>query len=248
MKFFKFTIILLLGGFYTEAQNIDFVFHKEFSTLIAEKEGSSPYAYEILNDKDSYTITIPAKKRLTDYYKKTLAFYKKAQNDSLKIAQLRKSGKSSAEINKVINIADVNNRLATANRILKSAKKYERIPSKVVTKKENKLKIRRNLFKPETIILGNFKHKGSYYVTKAVKGYMQGDLVPVDLAKEQELTTDDFLLKNVFEVIQNINTEVMYMVYPDFLSKYPINVASYHDVKTNLDVKINNLIKAYRVK
>lgn len=248
MKYFNFVIILFLGFFYTKAQNIDFVFYKEFNALIAEKEGSSPYAYEILNDKDTYTITIPAKKRLTDYYKKTLAFYKKAQNDSLKIAQLRKSGKSSAEINKVINIADVKNRLATAKRILKSTKKYERIPSKVITKNENKLKMRRNLFKPETIILGNFKYVGSYYVTKAVKGYMQGDLVPVDIAKEQQLTTDDFLLKDVFKVIQNLNTELMYMVYPDFLNKYPINVASYHDVKTNLDIKINNLIKAYRVK
>ncbi|TXE11605.1 hypothetical protein FUA26_05930 [Seonamhaeicola algicola] len=239
----------MLSIFYCEAQNVDFVFHKDFNALIVEKEGSSPYVYEILNEKGASTITtIPATKRLTDYYKKTLAFYKKAQADSTKISKLVKAGKTKSQINKIINIDDVSRRLATSHRILRTTRKYERVPSKVITTKENTFKLRRNLFKPETIILGNFKYLGSFYVTKATKGYMQGDLVPEATASENNLTTTDFLFPNVFDVIQNINTEDVYMVYPDFLKNYPINTAKYHDVKTNLDIQINDLIKAYRVK
>ncbi|MDO5971062.1 hypothetical protein Q4Q35_14740 [Flavivirga aquimarina] len=215
--------VLFFLCFQLEGQNVDFVFSKEFNDLIALKEGKSPYAFEILSEERTTTIKKPTTTRISKFYKRTLAFAEKAKSDSTKIAQLKKESKFTPEIAKELNEADVNSRLKIARRSLKTTKKYDIIPSEVIIKTSNELKIRRNIFKPQHIIIGEYKSLGSYYVAKGINGYSERSLISVADAKENKLTKEHFLFDDIFEVIQNIETNVIYMVYPSFLEKYPIN-------------------------
>ncbi len=216
-------VISFLLCFQSKAQNADFVFSLEFNSLVAKKEGKSPYAFEILSQKHSTIIKKPASKSITQFYKRALVFSKKAKSDSAKIANLKKEGKYTLEIAKKLNEKDVNNRLRIAKRGLKNTKKYETVPSKVIVKKFDALKIRRTIFKPENVIIGEFKRLGSYYIANGTKGYIRRSLITTADVKKNKLTIDNFLIDSVFEVIQNIETKTIYMVYPDFLEKYAIN-------------------------
>ncbi len=212
----------MLFCFQSKAQTIDFVFTKEFNESIVLKEGKSPYVFEILSEEQTTTITKPASTRLSQFYKRTLAFQKKAKSDSAKIAELKKASKYTPEIAKKLNETDVNNRLSIAKRSLKNAKKYDTVPSTIILEKHDVLKIRRSVFKPQNVIIGDFKRLGAYYVTKNIDGYNERSLIPVADAKKRNLTKEHFLFGDKFELIQNIQTEVIYMVYPDFLEKYPV--------------------------
>ncbi|NMH88268.1 hypothetical protein [Flavivirga algicola] len=222
MRFLCFIIVLFSLCFQAKAQNVDFVFTKELNNQIVLKEGQSPYVFEILSEKHTTTIKKPETIRMTKFYKRTLAFAKKAQSDSAKIAKLKKESRYTPEIAKELDETDVNDRLRIARRSLKSVKKYETVPSEIIVKKYDELKIRRSIFKPQNVIVGEFKYLGSYHVTKAIDGYNERSLISVAEAKKNKLTKDHFLFGDVFEVIQNVQTEVIYMVYPDFLEKYPV--------------------------
>ncbi|AUP77329.1 hypothetical protein [Flavivirga eckloniae] len=237
MKFLCFISLLFLLCFQLEGQNVDFVFNKEFNNLIALKEGKSPYAYEILSQERTSSIKKPSTKRISEFYKRALAFAEKAKSDSTKIAQLKKESRFTPEIAKKLNETEVNNRLNIARRSLKTTEKYETVPSEVIIETYNELKIRRNIFKPQHVIIGKFKSLGSYYVTKAINRYNDSCLISVADAKKDKLTKEHFLFDDVFEVIQNIETDAIYMVYPVFLEKYPINkIAAQKQYKDKVDL------------
>ncbi len=249
MKYLYATFVLFLLCFQLEGQNVDFVFSEAFNNLVALKEGRSPYAFEILSEERTTTIEKPETKRISQFYKRALAFAKKAKSDSIKIAQLKKESKFTPEMAQKLNEEDVNKRLSIARRSLKTTKKYETIPSEVVIKTSNELKIRRNIFKPQQVIIGEFESLGSYYVTKGIDGYKERCLVSVANAKKNKLTKDYFLFDDVFEVIKNMETGLIYMVYPHFLKKYPINKIAeqkQYQGSTNLSNKVytNNMDKA----
>jgi len=257
MKFVCFIGMSYLLCFQLKAQNVDFIFKETLNNLIVKKEGQSPYAFEIAKQEYSSTTNIPSTKRISQFYKRTLAFSNKAKSDSTKIAKLKKESKLTPEIAKELNEEEVNNRLRIARRSLKTAKKYEIVPSEVIINTHYKLKIRKNIFKPEHVIIGEFKDLGLFYVTKSIKGYNESDLIAVAEAEKNKLTSDSFLFKNTFTVIQNIDTEVMYMIFPEFLDKYAINkiaLQSKYQEKINLtqteytnpnDKKIDALILEY---
>ena len=223
MKYYSFIGALVLFCLPLHAQNVDFVFNKELNNLVTLKEGGSPYVFEILSEKHTTTIKKPATKKVSEFYKKALAYVDKAKNDSQRIAQLKKESKYTPEIAKELNVTEVNNRLRAAKRILKKTKKYEFVPSKTIVQEHENFKMRRSIFKPQNIVVGQFKYIGSYYVTNGADGYADRDLISVADAEQHKLTTEHFLLDNVFEVIQNVETNTIYMVYPDFLEKYAIN-------------------------
>lgn len=233
MRILYYISLSFLFSIQLKAQDSDFVFKEELNMLIVKKEGKSPYAFEVIREKYSKTINKPATKRTSSYYKKTLAFAKKAKIDSAKIAELKKESKFTPEIAKNLNEADVNNRLRIARRSLKTLKKYEVVPSEVVIENHYKLKIRRNIFKPEKVIVGEFKSLGMFYVTKSIKGYNESELITIDEVKKKKLTGDNFLFNTAFAVIQNIETETIYMVFPDFLEKFAVKKSSI----TKLDSK-----------
>ena len=221
MKIKYFIVICSMLCFQVKAQSIDLLFNQELNSLITQKEGGSPYTFEIISVEYKTIDKNPSTKRLTLFYKKALAFTNKAKADSTRIANLNKEAKLTSSVKK--EIADINNRLRIARRTLKSVKKYEIVPSEVSIGKYNKYKIRRSVFKPETIFVGPYKNLGSYYVTKSIGGYNERDLISVSEAESYNLTNEYFLFENQFIVIENIQTKVVYMVYPDFLEKYAIN-------------------------
>ncbi len=221
MKKTYFIVIAYIICFQVKAQSVDFFFEEELNTFISQKEGGSPYTFEIISVVYKTIGKKPSTKRLTPFYKKALAFTNKAKADSTRIANLNKEAKLTPAVKK--EIADVNNRLRIAQRTLKSVKKYEIVPSEVSIGKSNKYKIRRSVFKPETIFVGPYKKLGAYYVTKSIDGYNERDLISVTEAENYNLTSEYFLFENQFILIENIQTKVVYMVYPDFLEKYAIN-------------------------
>lgn len=221
MRLICYSILLFFLSFQSKAQNTDFVFNQERNTLVTQQEGKSPYAFEILSEKGTTTIKKPSTKRISEHYKRTLAFAEKAKTDYQKIVQLKKEGKYTSAIRKTLNETEVNNRLRVAQRSLKSVKKYEIIPSKITFEKHNELKVRRSVFKPQNVILGKYKSLGSFYVIKNEQDHKERILISVADAKKKKLTSEHFLFDNAFEVIQNTYTKVIYMVYPDFLEKYP---------------------------
>ncbi|TYA71927.1 hypothetical protein [Seonamhaeicola marinus] len=249
MRLLYVIIIVTALSFNAEAQDNQFVFSKDFNALMVQKEGSSPYVYEILHENATTTIRKPREKRLTSYYKKALYLSKKAKTDSSKIATLKQQGKSLEDINKVINVKDVYDRLKMTKRVLKSAKKYEIVPSKVIVEKKDKFKMRRTIFKPQNVIIGTFEGVGAYYVVKKTDVYNQGELISIAEAKQNNLSEDSFLFANVFELIKNVDTGDVYMVYPNFLKNYPINKAkSKSTFGSTIDKKINASILAYHKK
>ncbi|WP_299554589.1 hypothetical protein [Seonamhaeicola sp.] len=256
MKYLCFIIVLVSMCFPLNAQNTAFVFNKELNNLIALKEGGSPYVYEVSSDSHTTTIKKPSTKRISGFYKKALAYADKAKKDSEKIAQLKRESKYTPQIAKELNEAEVKNRLRAAKRVLKNTRKYEIVPSKIIVEKHEDLRMRRSIFKPQNIVVGKFKYLGSYYVSKGFDGYSERSLISVADAKKDKLTKEHFLLDNVFHVIQNVRTNDIYMVHPDFLENYPINkVASQNKYKgkislsnayTNeIDKKLDKLIIEY---
>ena len=101
MRFLCFIGLSYFLCFHLKAQNIDYIFKEELSTLITEKEGKTPYAFEIIKEKYTSTSEKPSTKRITEFYKKTIVFAEKATNDSLKIAQLKSESKSTSGMNEV---------------------------------------------------------------------------------------------------------------------------------------------------
>ncbi|SFC32545.1 hypothetical protein SAMN04489722_102205 [Algibacter lectus] len=230
--------------FQVKAQGVDFLFNEELNTLMTQKEGGSPYTFEIISVVYTTVGEKPTTKRLTTFYKKALAFTNKAKADSTRIANLNKESKLTPAVKK--EITDVNNRLRIARRTLKSVKKYEIVPSQVSVGKYNKYKIRRSVFKPENIFVGAFKNLGSFYVTKSIDGYNERDLISVANAKSNNLTSEYFLFENQFVLIENIQTKVVYMVYPDFLEKYAINkIAAQEKYKGKISLPKKEYIHDY---
>ncbi|TWO33006.1 hypothetical protein E1J38_009100 [Seonamhaeicola sediminis] len=226
MKFLCFIATLVSICSQLNAQNTEFVFDKELNKLIALKEGGSPYVFEVLSKEYTTAIKKPETKRVSKFYKKALAFANKAKNDSVKIAELKKESNYTPNKVKELNAEEINNRLRTASRILKNTKKYELVSSKIVLQKQEDLKMRRSIFKPQNIIIGKFKYLGSYYVAKGFDGYSERSLISVTDAQKNKLTKEHFLLDTVFQLIQNVKTKVLYIVYTDFLEKYPINMVA----------------------
>lgn len=227
MKDLHFIAALVLISFQLPAQNADFVFDQELNQLMALKEGGSPYVFEILSEKHTQKIKKPSEKRITEFYKKAIAYYDKTKQDYNKIAQVKGQSKNATQIK---------NRLKSARRILKTTKKYEIVPSKIIVQEHEDLKLRRSIFKPQDVLVGKFKYLGAYYVTNGTDGYNERGLISVSEAEKNKLSEAHLFLDNEFHVIQSLETNVIYMVYPDFLEKYPINqVAS----KTRYKGKIN---------
>ena len=222
MRFLCFIGLSYLLCFQLKAQSVDFVFKEELNLLVAKKEGKSPNAFEITKEEYTKTINTPSSKRISQYYKRTLAFAEKCESDSLKIDKLKKETGFTPEMANNLNEAEVNNRLRIARRALKNAEKYEIVPGKVEDETYYKLKIKRNIFKPQHVIIGDFESLGLFYVTKSIEGNNENDLITVVEAKKRKLTSESFLFKNEYAVIQNIKTKVIYMVFPDFLEKYPL--------------------------
>ncbi|KJD32869.1 hypothetical protein PK35_07775 [Tamlana nanhaiensis] len=220
----KAPVFYIVGLFFVNcltlpAQDYDFIFSEVRNQALVKSEGKSPYVYELIAEK--FIVTGPDKyiKRITPFYQKTLLYKDLAQDDSIKIVQLKQASQPITNLDE----ADVNNRLEVYRRTLKRAKKYELVPA--TSNPFYKLKIRRNIFKPEQVILGRFKALGLYYVIKNVAGLTECNLIPVEEAKENNITKDQFLFENKFVVIQNLHTKVYYMVFPDFIKKYPIKVS-----------------------
>ncbi|WP_282135878.1 hypothetical protein [Seonamhaeicola maritimus] len=256
MKYLCLLIALLSVCFQLNAQKSEFVFNKELNNLIALKEGASPYVFEVLLEEHTTSIKKPSTKRISEFYKKALVYADKARKDIEKIEQLKKELKLTPQKLKELNVSEVYNRLRTAERVLKNTKKYEIIPSNIIFQKHEDLKMRRSIFKPQNIVVGKFKYLGEYYVTKDSDGYKERNLISVANAQKNRLTNEQFFLQNVFQVIQNVRTNVIYMVYPDFLQKYPINkVASQKKYKgkislssnysSDIDKKLDAIITSY---
>ncbi|MCB4808500.1 hypothetical protein LG651_09565 [Tamlana sp. 62-3] len=205
------------------SQDYDFIFSESKNNSVVESEGKSPYVYEliaekiIISDKDKYI------KRISPFYQKTLLYKDLAQEDSIEIAKLKKAFKPIT-----LDEADVNKRLAVYRRTLKRIDKYELVTAK--SSPFYKLKIRRNIFKPEQVIFGRFKALGLFYVIKNVEGLTECNLIPVEEAKENNIGKDQFLFDNQFVVMQNVHSKTYYMVFPDFIKKYPVKISE--NIKT----------------
>jgi hypothetical protein len=237
MKYLCFIAALVSVCFQLNAQNVGFIFNKDLNNLIALKEGKSPYVFEILSEEQTSAINKPSTKRISKFYKKALAYVDKTKKESEKIAQLKRKKKLTPQKAKELNAADIHNRLRTAERVLKNTKKYEIVPSKIIIQKHEDLKMRRSIFKPQNIVVGKFKYLGEYYVTNSFDGYKERYLISIADAKKNKLTNEHFFLDKVFKVIQNVKTNVIYMVYPDFLEKYPINeIASQNKYKGKISL------------
>ncbi|KJD36082.1 hypothetical protein PW52_05550 [Tamlana sedimentorum] len=206
------------------SQDYDFIFNETKNQTVVKSEGKSPYVYELIAEKFIAADTVKYVKRITPFYQKTLLYKDLAQDDSIKIVKLKQASQP------IINLdeADVNKRLEVYRRTLKRVNKYELIPT--ASNPFYKLKIRRNIFKPEQVILGRFKALGLFYVIKNVAGLTECNLIPVEEAKENNITEDQFLFKNKFVVMQNLHTKVYYMVFPDFIKNYPVKVSN--NIKT----------------
>lgn len=211
-------VIILFCFLNSFGQNFDLFFDQYTNQSIVNIEGKSPYVYELFSEKITSRTTNKPTKRLTSFYKKAIAFKNKAQSDSIKIAEFKKDSKPLSNLNE----AEVNSRLKTARRTLKNVKKYEITLGDTIVKTFYKLKIRRSVFKPENVIIGDFKTLGFYYVIKNVEGFTESSLISVEEAKEKHLTKDQFLFENEFVVIENTHTKICYMVFPEFIEKFPV--------------------------
>lgn len=226
MKYLCFVVTLVTMCSKLNAQIEEFLFNKDLNQLIVLKEGGSPYVFEVLSKEYTTAIKKPETKRVSKFYTKALAYANKAKSDSIQIVQLKKDSMYTPKVAKKLKIAEVNNRLKTAKRILENTEKYELVPSEIVLEKREDLKMRRSIFKPQNILNGKFQCLGAYYVTRGFDGYPERTLISVADAQKNKLTKKHFLLDNTFQLIQNVKTNVIYMVYPDFLEKYPINMVA----------------------
>lgn len=251
MKDLHFIAALILISLQLNAQKAEFVFDQELNNLIVLKEGASPYVFEILPEKHTTIIKKSSEKRTTEFYKKALAYYEKAKADYERSKNLNEKSDYAVA---------VKNRLETAERILQRTKKYEVIPGRVVVEEHEDLIMRRSIFKPQDILIGKFKYLGAYYVTNGKDGYTERGLISVAEAKQRALTEEQLFLNNDFHVIQNLETNMIYMVYPDFLEKYPINQVASQDkyrgkitvsdayATNEIDKKLDALIVEYNRK
>ncbi|MCB4797690.1 hypothetical protein [Neotamlana laminarinivorans] len=209
------SFFLMHQGF---SQDYDILFFdKVKNQSIVNKEGKSPYVYELVREK----FIIPEKdkyaKRLTTFYKKAISYKNQAEADSIKIAEFKQASQPIIGLDE----NEVNYRLKVCRRTLKRVKKYEYV--KVIEDDfYYKLKISRSIFKPENVIVGKFKVLGLFYVAKGVNGLTESNLISVEEAKDNNLTKDDFLFNSQFYVIQNLENNLYFMVATDFIKKFPV--------------------------
>lgn len=217
------SVLFFISCFPVLSQDYDFIFSESKNHSVVISEGKSPYVYELIAEKIIISDTVKQIKRITPFYQKTLLYKDLAQDDSIKIAKLKQASKPIT-----LNETDVNKRLEVYRRTLKRINKYEFVPAKSTP--FYKLKIRRNIFKPEQVILGRFRALGLFYVIKNVSGLTECNLIPVEEAKENNITKDKFLFENQFVVMQNVHSKTYYMVFPDFIKKFPAKVSE--NIKT----------------
>lgn len=203
---------------FSQEQNV--VFDKINNQAIVNKEGKSPYVYKLVREKFTIPDSEKYEKRLSSFYKKVLAFKNRAEADSVKISELKKASKPIVDLDE----NEVNYRLKLCRRTLKRTKKYEYV--KVKDDFYYKLKISRSVFKPENSIIGEFKVIGLFYVVKNANSLTESNLISVEEVKKNGLTTENFLFKNKFNVIQSLSDSSYYMVSTDFIKKFAVtNIA-----------------------